>query len=489
MNLTADLRTQLDYLFVNGYLPYLPNPKQRKALEYTCTELLFGGAAGGSKSSYLLMAAALGITVPNYSALIIRRTYQDLSLPGAIMDRSHEWWTKTDAKWKAEDKTWTFPSGARISFGYMEGSQDHLRYQGSELQFVGIDEISQFPEHQALYLLSRLRGPIGWPEWLGLRYRGACNPGGIGHQWLQKRYRIPTEGTHNILEQRVDGKLARVFVPAFASDNPGLDVTSYHAMLANLDPLTRAQLKDGKWLIDAEGLVYYCYNDRCNVDQLPPYIKSSDWRYVLAADWAGKGKDKTAFAVLAFTEHEPEVYLRHTEQHHHMTSDMAAKRIRELEEEYGGFVTMVGDGNGLGSLFHLELAKEKGIFFQNADKANKLGFIKLFNGSLNAGTLKIVAPYCEAFINQAKVLLWSDTQKLQENQSQHNDVCDAALYGWRYCRHYATHERQVDPSAVAIDDMAKRDPEGAEWMQELLDEHRQKEWQAGAGWGSVQPWG
>ena len=49
-------------------------------------------AAGPGKTSYLLMAAVQYVHYPHYRALILRKTYADLSLPDAIMDRAISWW-------------------------------------------------------------------------------------------------------------------------------------------------------------------------------------------------------------------------------------------------------------------------------------------------------------------------------------------------------------------------------------------------------------
>lgn len=43
------------------------------------------------------------------------------------------------------------------------------------------------------------------------------------------------------------------FVPAFAADNPGLDVVAYRGQLAKLDPTTRAWLERGDWDAVASG--------------------------------------------------------------------------------------------------------------------------------------------------------------------------------------------------------------------------------------------
>jgi hypothetical protein len=82
-------------------------------------EALYGGAAGGGKSDAMLMAALQYVDVPGYNAILFRRTFQDLALPESLMDRSLQWLGGSDAKWNSSTHTWTFPSGARLAFGYL----------------------------------------------------------------------------------------------------------------------------------------------------------------------------------------------------------------------------------------------------------------------------------------------------------------------------------------------------------------------------------
>ena len=68
-------------------------------------------------------------------------------LPGALIPKSHEWldpWIdKGEVKWNDKEKRYTFlETGATLSFGYLDARDDHLRYQGAELNFIGIDEIT-----------------------------------------------------------------------------------------------------------------------------------------------------------------------------------------------------------------------------------------------------------------------------------------------------------------------------------------------------------
>ncbi|MEH7120092.1 phage terminase large subunit [Neobacillus vireti] len=185
------------------------------------------------------MAALQYVDVPGYSAILFRRTYKDLALPGALMDRAHQWLDTTDAHWSENAKTWTFPSGATLTFGYLASENDKYNYQGAEFHFIGFDEGTQFEEAQYRYLFSRLRRLKG--SSVPLRARIASNPGGRGHNWVRQRFLVEGQST------------GRIFVPATLEDNPYLDTEEYENSLLELDYLTRAQLRHGDWDILPDG--------------------------------------------------------------------------------------------------------------------------------------------------------------------------------------------------------------------------------------------
>src|SRR5262245_13520026 len=81
------------------YVPIRPHPRQAAFLLLDQREALYGGAAGGGKSAALLAAALQYVDVPGYHALILRRTFAQLSKPGALMDLSKQWLMPTDAAW------------------------------------------------------------------------------------------------------------------------------------------------------------------------------------------------------------------------------------------------------------------------------------------------------------------------------------------------------------------------------------------------------
>ncbi len=80
-------------------VPHQPTVKQRAFLLDSGLEAFFGGAGGGGKSEALLLAALQYADVPGYSAIVFRRTFADLALAGALMDRSKDWLAGTGAEW------------------------------------------------------------------------------------------------------------------------------------------------------------------------------------------------------------------------------------------------------------------------------------------------------------------------------------------------------------------------------------------------------
>jgi predicted phage terminase large subunit-like protein len=230
---------------LNKYIPVTPTIKQKVFLIHTGKDVFFGGSAGPGKSVGLLMAALQYADMPGYNAIILRNTFSNLVKPEGLISRSMEWLNNTDAEWRESKKRWEFPSGATLSFGYLDGPRDHFNYQGAAFQFVGIDEIVQIRENQALYLFSRLRRLKGVN--IPIRFRATSNPPAreqieIG-AWVKKRYIDPeTRGN-------------RIFIPAKMEDNKHLDIEEYRSTFAEsgIDPITRRQLEEGDWNIQAKG--------------------------------------------------------------------------------------------------------------------------------------------------------------------------------------------------------------------------------------------
>lgn len=456
------------------YLPHTPTPKQQTFCDLDCLEALYGGAAGGGKTDALLHSALKYAHVPGYAAMLFRRTYTELALPDAIMARSHEWFAGTDAHWSGLDKRWSFPldgGASTLTFGYLDGPNDHVRYQGMAAQFYGLDELTHYRERQYRYLFSRLRKLVG--SEVPLRMRGATNPGGTGHDWVKRRFEIPD--TVDFSRVYVTGKPSahvahlavtestsgRVFVPARLDDNPHLDQESYERALAELDATQLAQLRSGQWVRDTEGLVYREFGRHCVVDALPELEYGEKWKRILACDFGVI--DPTAFGELCFNRYVPDVYVSRSEQIANESPSEAAERAIRWSEECGGYEQIIGDVGGLGKAFQSEWQTRFKLPMTPADKTSKLGFIKLINGDMRRGKIKVVESPNLDLIECLGALSWSNDHAVQENQDQPNHLTDMLLYGWRASRHFAAKEA---PSLPAYG--------SAEWVRKQTDQEREQ---------------
>lgn len=389
-----------------SYIPHRPHPRQAEFLALTCQEALYGGAAGGGKSDALLMAALQYVHVPGYSALLLRRTYQDLALPGAIMDRASEWLSGTPAKWNGTDKRWTFPSGAVLSFGYLDTERDKYRYASAEFQFIGWDELTQFPESWYRFLFSRLRklADVDIPT----RVRAATNPGGLGHEWVKRTFIDATDGPP--------------FIPARLEDNPSVDQEDYLANLSRLDEATRRQLREGVWVRDVGGLVYR-FSDERNVIAQPPECT----RMLLALDFGFT--DATAFVIVGWRAHDSRAYILRAWKQRGLTPGDVGDIVRGLEREHH-FDRIVGDIGGLGKGYVEEARKRFQVPIEAAEKTNKRGYIDLMNGAFERGEIQVAANGCDELIEEWRELPWTDDRS-KESSGFDNHCADAALYGWR----------------------------------------------------------
>ena len=232
-------------------------------------EVLYGGAAGGGKSYALLADVLRYCDNPNHSALIIRRTNDELR---ELVQKSQDMYPKVfkGAHWSERKSLWTFPSGARIWMTYLEQDKDVLRYQGQAFTWIGVDELTQYPTPYAWdYLRSRLRTTD--PK-LPIYMRATSNPGGPGHVWVKKMFIDPSPFNRAFDATDIEsGKILkwpkghekegnplfrRRFIPAKLSDNPYLaESGEYEANLLSLPEVQRIQLLEGSWDI-AEGAAF-----------------------------------------------------------------------------------------------------------------------------------------------------------------------------------------------------------------------------------------
>lgn len=206
-------------------------------------DVFFGGARGGGKSDALLgdCAAHCHRHGQHANAYLIRRTYPELE---ELIDRAIEIYVPLGAEWLKGEKTFRFPSwgGSKIRFRYLDRDVDAMQYQGKNINYLGIDELGNFPTPSAPdRLFGALRSAHGVPA----LFRATGNPGGPGHEWVQERYVDPAKPMKVHAEKLPNGKLhKRVFIPSFITDNK---------LLLDNDPeyINRLYLVGAPWLVKA----------------------------------------------------------------------------------------------------------------------------------------------------------------------------------------------------------------------------------------------
>jgi hypothetical protein len=241
------------------------------------TDVLYGGAAGGGKSYAMLIDPLRYAHRASHRALILRRSMPELR---ELIDKSRELYPRAfpGCKYREVEKLWNFPSGAKVEFGFLERDADVYRYQGQAYSWIGFDEITHLPtEFGWNYLASRLRTTD--PE-ITPYMRCTANPGGIGANWVKKRYIDPNPPHESFKGE--DG-LSRKFIPARLDDNPYLATDGrYEQMLKALPDVQRRQLLEGNWDI-AEGAAFTEFDSEAHV--ITPFAIPIGWERVKGIDY------------------------------------------------------------------------------------------------------------------------------------------------------------------------------------------------------------
>ena len=207
----------------------------------------------------------------------------------------------------------------------------------------------------------------------------------------------------------------------------------------------------GKWIRSDDSLVYR-YTDENVTAEVP-----GDLDYILGVDLGFT--DATAFAVWGFSSDSPNAYLVEGFKQTRMITSEIAELIGRLNNTYG-FISMVVDCGGLGKSMVEEMKRRYALPLKAAEKRSKFAYIELFNDGLRTSRIKVQD---KAILDEWDLLQWNENRNKEDDRFE-NHIADAALYGWRECRHYMYNEPLATPD-YGTDEWYKVNYEDKVWEQ------------------------
>ena len=141
--------------------------------------LITGGNRGGGKTFMLCFEPKYDSDNRGFNGVIFRKEKGDLD--GAIKT-SMEIFDKSDGIYLKSGQAWQFRNGGKLKFTYFDSSYEDFvkRFQGQQLPYIGIDEITQMPYDKFRYIITCNRNSHGIKN----RIWGTCNPD--PHSWVRR---------------------------------------------------------------------------------------------------------------------------------------------------------------------------------------------------------------------------------------------------------------------------------------------------------------
>lgn len=134
--------------------------------------LIAGSGAGVGKTFSLLLDPLRYVNTKGFGAVIFRRTMPQIRNEGGLWDSSSKIYPFIGGTPKESTAEWKFKNGNKFKFGQLEYDKTVLDWQGSEIPYIGFDELTHFSKYQFFYLLSRNRTTCGVKP----KVRATCNP-------------------------------------------------------------------------------------------------------------------------------------------------------------------------------------------------------------------------------------------------------------------------------------------------------------------------
>ncbi len=244
--------------------------------------LLALGPRGTGKSLQLRFDAILRcLMVPNFRALILRRTMPELRT-------SHLAYIEREMKLLGGHFLRTiskavFSNGSSIVFAHCETEADILNFLSSEYGFIGFDELSTFSLNQFLQISAACRAPMGSPYQAVVR--AGSNPLGEGAEWMEQWFCLKTVNREEFPDYDPDD-YQMIF--SRLEDNKHLDTDRYIKKLKNLPEHMRRAWLLGEFVF--EGAYFADFHKTTEAGEpwhVIPTVPTLNGQPLFNHDWMG----------------------------------------------------------------------------------------------------------------------------------------------------------------------------------------------------------
>ena len=234
----------------------------------------------------------------HWRGVIFDREYKNLD---DLISKSQRWFPEFDdgARFLSSkaDYKWVWPTGEELLFRRIRKASDYWGYHGQEFPFIGWNELTKFPD-SGLFdsMMSCNRSSYiaepGLPE-LPLEVFATCNPYGVGHNWVKKKFISPAKAgtfqkhTFKVFNPRTQSNIdiTRLTVHLFGSyrENKYLDPLYVANLESITDPNKRRAWLFGDWDVVAGGMFDDVWNKSHHV--LEPFAIPRNWTITRSFDW------------------------------------------------------------------------------------------------------------------------------------------------------------------------------------------------------------
>ncbi len=95
--------------------------------------------------------------VPNFTAIVFRRTSPQITAPGSVWHESQEMYRQFQGTPNQTSLEWKFPSNAVFKFSHLQHAKDVYSHQGAQYTAIYFEEATHFTREQFFYMFSRNR--------------------------------------------------------------------------------------------------------------------------------------------------------------------------------------------------------------------------------------------------------------------------------------------------------------------------------------------